>query len=69
MEMATLIAEDNFLIDCFVHGSRMRELADAMALTSAAMVNSPTPAKTRNDGEGRLDLWDIRLANKNGNGA
>lgn len=54
------------MIDCFHQSRRMTELADALALTSAAMVNSPEPVKTKKkpDGLPRVDIWNIELASK-----
>jgi nuclear pore complex protein Nup107 len=66
MELVILISEDNFMLECFAKAKRMAELADVMALTSAAMVNSPLPkVRKKNEGVGRLDLWNITLRKEN----
>lgn len=68
MEVAIALAEDNHILECFRHSRRMRELADAMALASVAMVNAPAEAKTRKkaDGPARLDIWNIEVAENHG---
>lgn len=65
MEVAIVLAEDNLILDCFRHACRLRELADAMALASVAMVNAPAEAKVRKktDGPARLDIWNIEVPN------
>lgn len=69
MEIAVLVAEDEFLLECFVTSGRVTEFADAMALTSAAMVNSPHSAKKLNQRDGTtLSIWDIEVTDQNGNG-
>lgn len=70
MEIAILLAEDNQILDCFRQSGRLRELADAMALASVAMVNAPADAKTRKkaDGPTRLDIWNIEVAQDNNDG-
>jgi nuclear pore complex protein Nup107 len=65
MELVILISEDNFMLECFAKAKRMTELADVMALTSAAMVNSPPTKMKKNEGFGRLDLWNITLRKEN----
>jgi nuclear pore complex protein Nup107 len=69
MEIAIVLAEDNHILDCFRQSRRMRELADAMALASVAMVNAPAEAKTRKktEGQARLDIWNIEVAQENDN--
>lgn len=65
MELAVALAEDNNMLECFHRSRRMRELADAMALTSIAMLNAPMEAKIRKkaDGPARLDIWNIEVEN------
>lgn len=65
MELVILVSEDNFMLECFAKAKRMTELADVMALTSAAMVNSPLAKKKKTEGVGRLDLWNITLRKEN----
>ncbi|KAH8697334.1 putative nuclear pore complex protein Nup107 [Talaromyces proteolyticus] len=60
MELIVLIAEDNNMLDCFIDSHRMTELADAMALASAAMINAPMPkGRKKTEGVGQLDIWNI----------
>lgn len=59
-----MIAADQNIIDSFVQSKRMTELVDTMALTGAAMINSPSISKGKKKyemyhGSGRLDLWNI----------
>jgi nuclear pore complex protein Nup107 len=70
MEIAIVLAEDNHILDCFRKAGRLRELSDAMALASVAMVNAPAEAKTRKktDGPARLDIWNIEVAQDNNGG-
>lgn len=66
MELVILISEDNFMLECFVKAKRITELADVMALTSAAMVNAPlAKGRKKIEGVGRLDLWNITLSKEN----
>jgi hypothetical protein len=62
MDLSVMIASDPNMIDAFMQAKRMGELVDAMALTGAAMTNSPMQKgkkKYEYHGNGRLDLWNI----------
>lgn len=65
MNLSIWIARDQSVIDSFMASSRMGELVDALALSSAAMVNSPLPkGKKKFDYGGRLDIWNIKAENR-----
>jgi nuclear pore complex protein Nup107 len=60
MNLSILISRDQNVVDSFMASKRMSELVDALALSSAAMVNSPPPkGKKKFDYGGRLDIWNI----------
>jgi hypothetical protein len=64
MDLSVMIAADKNMIKAFTQAKRMSELVDTMALTAAAMINSPNNAKGKKKyemyhGNGRLDLWNV----------
>ncbi|KAL1961949.1 hypothetical protein VTN77DRAFT_730 [Rasamsonia byssochlamydoides] len=65
MNLSILISRDQSVIDSFIASKRMGELVDALALSSAAMVNTPpTKGKKKFDYGGRLDIWNIKVEDR-----
>ncbi|KAF7585703.1 Nucleoporin nup84 [Aspergillus hancockii] len=61
MNLATQVAENEYLTNAFGASRRMAELVDALALSSRAMVNSrATPGKKLLGGES-LGIWNVEI--------
>lgn len=62
MTLATVVADSPTLTSSFVSSGRMRELVDALALSSVAIlgVNADTKIKRKLPRKAHLDLWKIK---------
>lgn len=61
MNLGIQLAENEFLTRCFIASRRMRELVEALALSSKAMVNTgATPGKRLLGGES-LGIWNVAV--------
>ncbi|KAJ9212383.1 hypothetical protein DTO166G4_6014 [Paecilomyces variotii] len=62
VNLSTVIAGNPSLTSSFVSAGRMCELVDALALSSTALVNTPTPKNKKKLAHGaRFDIWKIKL--------
>lgn len=62
VHLSTEIAGSPTLTSSFLSAGRMRELVDALALSSAALVKAPIPKNKRKLAHGaRFDIWKIKF--------
>ncbi len=65
LDLATILAEKQTLIDCFTATGRVGELVDAFALTSRAVLTlnekSSKSSKKRTRSGRTLGIWDITV--------
>ncbi|KAI9038731.1 nucleoporin Nup84/Nup107 family protein [Aspergillus affinis] len=61
MNLGIQLAENEFLTRCFVTSRRMRELVEALALSSKAMVNTGADPEKKLLGGESLGLWNVRV--------
>ena len=61
MELAKQVGDNQEVTGIFIKTGRMRELVDALALSSKALVNTQAKNKKSFESGERMGIWDVQL--------